>query len=265
MSRISTFSDDLFAGKSVLVTGAGTGIGAGIAESFAAHGARVAVHDITEENAQETVAKVRNAGGSASAFGGDLAQHGVAQSLFESAVGEFGTLDLLVNNAGRSWNIDTEGTEPEGAARLVELDLMSVLWLSRGLILHLKERGAEGAIVQIASTTGIEGYSHRAVYCAAKAGVIGLARALALDHGRDGVRVNCISPFVIETPKVKLGRGVATTNELDSWLAAIPLGRIGTPADVAGLALFLCSPAAAYLTGGNYVIDGGGRAGFYQA
>ena len=146
----------------------------------------------------------------------------------------------------------------ESADSLIELDLMSALWLTKACIGHLKERAAPGSIVQISSTAGILGFRRRAVYTAAKHGLIGLTRALALDHAQDGIRINAVLPHVIETP---MYRSVATEHDRAVWTAGIPLGRVGTPSDVAGMVMFLCSPAASYLTGGTFIVDGGALAG----
>ena len=113
---------------------------------------------------------------------------------------------------------------------------------------------------QIASTAGIAGYQRRAVYCASKFGVIGLTKVLALDHGRDNVRVNAILPHVVET---EMFRTVASPRDKKNWAAEIPMGRFAQVEDVANLAIFLCSPAASYLTGGLYPVDGGAMAGSF--
>jgi NAD(P)-dependent dehydrogenase (short-subunit alcohol dehydrogenase family) len=258
LQPLSTFPRDLFKGKTVLVTGSGDGIGAAIAVLFAAHGARVAVHDLKPDFARRILAVVREQGGDGDAFIADLAQQGNAERLFAEAVDRLGAIDFLVNNAGRSWAVDTADIDPERADALVELDLMAALWLTKACIGHLKARAAPGGIVQISSTAGVLGFRRRAVYVAAKHGLVGLTRALALDHAEDGIRINAVLPHVIET---SMYRTVATERDREVWTAGIPLGRIGTPADVAGMVMFLCSPAASYLTGGTFVVDGGALAG----
>jgi NAD(P)-dependent dehydrogenase (short-subunit alcohol dehydrogenase family) len=258
LEPLSTFPRDLFAGKTVLVTGSGGGIGSAIAVLFAAHGARVAVHDLRETAAREVLSAIEEQGGEGGAFAADLAERGAADRLFAEAAGQLGTIDFLVNNAGRSWAVDTADIDAARAEALIELDLMSALWLTRACIGHLAARKAPGAIVQIASTAGVLGFRRRAVYTAAKHGLVGLTRALALDHAQEGIRINAVLPHVIETP---MYRTVATERDRAAWMAGIPLGRIGTPADVAGMVMFLCSPAASYLTGGTFAVDGGALAG----
>jgi NAD(P)-dependent dehydrogenase (short-subunit alcohol dehydrogenase family) len=142
---------------------------------------------------------------------------------------------------------------------LMELNFNSVLWLSKRFIAHASERDG-GAIVQISSTAGIAGYQRRAVYCATKFGVIGLTKVLALDHARDNIRINAILPHVVETD---MFRTVASPQDAAHWRAEIPMGRFAQVEDVANLAMFLCSPAASYLTGGLYPVDGGAMAGSF--
>ncbi|HET8728495.1 MAG TPA: SDR family oxidoreductase [Alphaproteobacteria bacterium] len=260
MSAESSFRPDLFEGRTVLVTGAAGGIGAGIAEAFAAHGAFVCLQDVRADEASARAGILRDKGLRADAVGGDLARKGAAGDIFEAAMARLGRVDVLVNNAGRSWAVETVDIDPARAEELNELNLMSVLWLSQRFIAHALERGGGGSILQVSSTAGVAGFQRRAVYCATKHGVIGLTRVMALDHARDGVRVNAILPHVVETD---MFRTVASKADGDSWRAAIPAQRFASVDDVSNLALFLCSPAASYLTGGCYPVDGGAMAGPY--
>jgi NAD(P)-dependent dehydrogenase (short-subunit alcohol dehydrogenase family) len=252
----ATFRTDLFAGRGVLVTGAAGGIGAGIAKAFAALGARVIVTDIDRERLEGLVAE----SGAMTSVGGDLSQPGTVDLIFDEALTAAGRIDVLVNNAGRSWGVKTEEITEAGTQELIEINLKSVLFLSRRLVMHARERRGGGSIIQISSTAGIAGFGRRAVYSATKFAVVGLTKVLALDHAREGIRVNAILPHVVETD---MFRAVARREEIELWRAGIPMGRFASVEDVAALAVFLSSPAAAYLTGGMYPVDGGAMAGPY--
>jgi NAD(P)-dependent dehydrogenase (short-subunit alcohol dehydrogenase family) len=126
--------------------------------------------------------------------------------------------------------------------------------------MHARERGGGGSIVQISSTAGILGYERRTVYCATKFAVIGLTKAMAIEHAKEGLRVNAVLPHVVET---EMFRTIAKPDEIELWRAGIPMGRFATVEDIGALVVFLCSPAAAYLTGGVYPVDGGATAGPY--
>jgi len=257
---LQTFKADLFRGRVALVTGSGTGIGAGIAQAFAALGADVVLHDINAANLAETAQKLSAGTGRIHALEADLSRQGAADQLFDQALAAGKRIDFLVNNAGRSLAATALESREEQTQELIELNLKSVLWLSKRVIGHALERGGGASILQISSTAGIAGYERRAVYCATKFGVIGLTKSLALDHARDGIRVNAILPHVVET---EMFRRTAKPAEADLWRAGIPMGRFATVDDVAGLAMFLCSPAGAYFTGGLYAVDGGAMAGPY--
>ncbi|MGH6873666.1 MAG: SDR family NAD(P)-dependent oxidoreductase, partial [Aestuariivirgaceae bacterium] len=157
-----------------------------------------------------------------------------------------------------SWGVETKDIDPGRTQELVELNLKSVLVLSRRLALHARERSGGGSIVQISSTAGIVGYERRTVYCATKFAVIGITKAMALEHAREGLRINAVLPHVVET---EMFHEVAKSREIALWRAGIPMGRFATVEDVASLVVFLCSPAASYLTGGVYPVDGGAIAG----
>ena len=252
---IETFRPGLFAGHIALVTGAGRGIGSGIARAFADLGARVIHHDIDGDALGDRFRHTPK-----DCVVGDLSVEGVAEKVFADALARAGRIDFLINNAGSSWAVETKDIEPERTQALIELNLKSVLALSRGFALHARERGGGGSIVQISSTAGILGYERRTVYCATKFAVIGMTKAMALEHAREGLRVNAILPHVVET---EMFRTVAKPEEVALWRAGIPMGRFATVEDIGALCVFLCSPAAAYLTGGVYPVDGGAMAGPY--
>jgi NAD(P)-dependent dehydrogenase (short-subunit alcohol dehydrogenase family) len=255
-----TFGDGIFTGKVALVTGAAGGIGAGIAEAFAELGAHVVMQDIDVDALQRRAPALKRDGQEITVLNGDLSVEGTADAVFDQAFAAHGKIDFLINNAGRSWGVTTEAVTAERTRELMELNLNSVLWLSKRFIVEATRRGEGGSIIQVSSTAGIAGFQRRAVYCATKFGVIGLTKALALDHARDEIRVNAILPHVVETD---MFRTVASPSDAANWKSAIPMGRFAQVEDVAGLAMFLCSPAAAYLTGGVYPVDGGAMAGSF--
>jgi NAD(P)-dependent dehydrogenase (short-subunit alcohol dehydrogenase family) len=259
-SIAATFRPDMFAGQGVLVTGAGRGIGAGIAQAFAVLGAHVVAVDIDPAGLDGQVKFAAKLAGQITAVTGDLIAPGACDRVFDAALSAAGGIHVLINNAGRSWAVATEDIGEARTQELIDLNLKAVMFLSRRFVLHARERGGGGSILQISSTAGVTGFQRRAVYTATKFGVIGLTKVLALDHAREGIRVNAIMPHVVET---EMFRTVAKPHEIELWRAGIPMGRFASLEDIAALAVFLCSPAAAYLTGGAYAVDGGAMAGPY--
>lgn len=253
-----TFNHALFEGKTALVTGAANGIGAGVARCFAALGATILLQDIDATGLERMSRELTPVKGDVRVLDGDLSKPGVADAVFDKALRASGRIDFLVNNAGRSSAVITPEITEENTQPLIELNLKSVVFLSKRLIAHARERSGGGAIIQISSTAGIVGFERRAIYCATKFAVIGLTKVLALDHARDGIRVNAVLPHVVETD---MFHKTASTREVDLWGAGIPMGRLATVEDVGMLIMFLCSPAASYLTGGVYPVDGGAMAG----
>ncbi|WOS64698.1 SDR family NAD(P)-dependent oxidoreductase [Sinorhizobium fredii] len=257
---VNTFDTTLFRGKVALVTGAASGIGAAIAGAFADLGAHVIVQDIDAGRLYRRASELSRDNQKITAISGDLSIPGTADTVFDRALATHDRVDFLINNAGRSWGVATDQITAERTDELMELNFNSVLWLSKRFIAHARAHGEGGSIIQVSSTAGITGFQRRAVYCATKFGVVGLTKVLALDHARDNIRVNAILPHVVETD---MFRTVATPQDAARWRAAIPMGRFAQVEDVANLAIFLCSPAASYLTGGLYPVDGGAMAGSF--
>jgi NAD(P)-dependent dehydrogenase (short-subunit alcohol dehydrogenase family) len=257
---IDTFARNLFKGRTAMITGAARGIGRGIADTFARLGANVVLQDVQTQELEQAVAAIAAQGHSATGITGDLAKSGAPESVFAEALAASGRIDFLVNNAGRSWGVDTAAIDDETADELIALNFKSVLSLSRAYVRHARQRGGGGSIIQISSTAGVTGFQRRAVYCGTKFGVVGLSKVLALDHAAEGIRVNVVLPHVVETD---MFRTIAQPKEVALWSAGIPMGRFATIEEVAALVMFLCSPAASYLTGGTYPVDGGYMAGSF--
>jgi NAD(P)-dependent dehydrogenase (short-subunit alcohol dehydrogenase family) len=255
---MDVFNSRLFEGKTALITGGAGGIGAGVARCFASLGASVLLQDIDATGLERMRAELASTSNGVAAFPGDLSKPGVAEAVFDDALRAHKRIDFLINNAGRSSAATTIEITEAATQELIELNLKSVLFLSKRFISHALERGGGGSIVQVSSTAGIVGFERRAVYSATKFAVIGLTKVLALDHARDGIRVNAVLPHVVET---EMFRRTAKRHEADLWRAGIPMGRFATTEDIGALVMFLCSPAASYLTGGIYPVDGGAMAG----
>ena len=238
--------------KVALVTGGAQGIGQGIAERFVEAGAAVAILDINGEGAREVARGL----GRALALEGDVADEEQVKAAVAQTVARLGSLDVLVNNAG----IEISGTVAEMSSetwdRVLAVNLRGAFLCSKYAIPHMRGRG--GAIVNISSVHAFHSYPHEPAYDASKSGMLGLTRTMALDHGKDGIRVNAICPGYIRTPLLErwfseLPNPEETMREV---LKHHPLGRIGTPRDIADAALFLASEAASFVSGAYLVVDG---------
>ncbi len=241
-----------FENKVALVTGGAMGIGAGIAQRFSEEGAAVVVFDINGEGAHRMAAKL----GRARAIQGDVTNEDQVKAAVEQTVAEFGSLDVLINNAG----IDVEGPAIEMTStvwdRTLDVNLKGAFLFAKYAIPKMRGRG--GAIVNISSVRAFVSYEGNAAYDASKAGMIGLTRAFALEHGRDKIRINAICPGYISTPMTDdwLRAQPDPAATLKQVLSVHPLGRMGTPLDIAEAALFLASDAASFISGTYLVVDG---------
>lgn len=257
--------EGLLAGQTALVTGAARGIGRAVALRLAAAGADVCASDLRVEDVDRTAAEVRALGRRAIAVGGDVSQDAGRRTLVEVAERELGPIDILVNNAGIMHVVDPfELTEAEWD-RMLGINAKAVFFLSQLVLPGMRQR-RRGSVVNLASVagklaTGVN-YLH---YNVSKAAVIAMTRTLASAVARDGVRVNCVCPGIIDTDmwtQIDRDQGVRRQGlregELfESRLQAIPMGRAGTPDDVARVIVFLCSPLADYMTGQAINITGG--------
>ncbi|MEQ6291549.1 SDR family oxidoreductase [Vogesella sp. GCM10023246] len=242
-----------FHGRVVLVTGGAQGIGRGICQAFAAHGARVIIADLQADKATATAAELNAAGGDVHACGIDLASHDAIGTLLQDVGHAHGRLDVLLHNAAYFPLTPLADIRPALLQRTLDVNLSALFWLTQAALPLLRVRG--GRILATSSVTGPRvAYPGLAHYAASKAGVNGFIRAAALELAADGITVNGVEPGMIRTPAMAnlgdtaLNAGIAT---------GVPLGRLGEPADIAAAMLFLASDAAGYITGQTIVVDGG--------
>ena len=240
------------AGKSAVVTGAGRGLGASVAELFAREGARVVVSDVDSTSAHGTAQRIVDAGGEAVGLHADVTSATDAERLTQVAVERFGGLDVLVNNAG----IASAGTvcevTPEEWDRVLAINLKGAYLCSRFAVAHMARSGG-GSIVCISSASGVIGQQAQVAYNASKHGVIGLVRCMALDHAADGIRVNAVCPGVMRTPMLD----ALSAEQLAALEAMHPLGRVADPAEIAQAVLHLAGDESSFTTGGVFLVDGG--------
>jgi NAD(P)-dependent dehydrogenase (short-subunit alcohol dehydrogenase family) len=250
-------------GQVVIVTGAGNGIGQAIALAFAASGAHVVVGDVLAEDGERTVATITDEGGSARFVEADVSKVDGARELVAATVERFGRVDVLVNNAGVSGaRVPVHEIDPDDFGRVIDVNLGGTFLCSKYAIPHLLAGGG-GRIVNIASTYGLIAAPLAAAYCASKAAIINLTRQMAIDYGPGGLRVNALCPGYIDTGLGRRGPTLtpaefAAANAVRETAAALqPLGRQGSPAEVAGAAVFLASEEASFITGAILPVDGG--------
>jgi 3-oxoacyl-[acyl-carrier protein] reductase len=239
--------------KSILVTGASRGIGAAIARALAAEGALVGCLATTAERAQGTVDQITQAGGKAIALGADVSDEVQAADAMKAflAASE-GAIYGLVNNAGITKDGLLLRMKPEDFDRVIAVNLRSAFLLTQAALKPMI-RAREGRILNISSVNGLRGAPGQANYAASKAGLIGFSKSVAREAGSRGITCNVLAPGFIETDMTE-----ALPEEMRAEVAAqAPLGRLGTPEDIAQAALFLLSPASAYITGQVLAVDGG--------
>ena len=245
--------------KIAAVTGAGSGIGAAIATLFARQGARCIVIDLNDR-ADTTVEAIRAAGGDAAARQCDVADPAAVTSTFEDIHKTLGRLDILVNNAGIAHVGTIEQTTPEDFDRVYAVNVRGVFLCARAAVGIMLQHGG-GVILNMASIASLVGLPDRFAYSMTKGAVLTMTRSIAIDYVKRGIRCNCICPARVHTPFVDgylrehyPGREDEMRRTLEAYQ---PIGRMGTPEEVAALALYLCSDEAAFVTGQAYPIDGG--------
>ena len=257
----------LLTGKVAVVTGGGGGIGRAVSETFAAHGAKVVVAEIDADRVADTVGAIHAADGDALAQHVDVRQRDEVTALAEATVAEYGRVDVLVNNVGH-YLFRAEpflDTDEEQWDSLYAVNLRHMFLCTKAFAPRMVEQGDGGSIVNVSTIEAFRGIPMMAAYSAFKAGVTQFTKSLALELGNDGVRVNGIAPDLTETIQVPYERWVPEEQRhlIPRW---VPIGRFGTPDDIAGVALFLASDLSAFVTGTTVHADGGSLAagGWYR-
>lgn len=239
-----------------IVTGGAKGLGRGIAEALVAEGARVAILDLDEAGARETAEAIRGAGGEALAVRTDVTARREVEAAVAEVVGRWGTIHVLVNNAG--WDRPMPFLETDEAFwdKILALNLKAYLHMTQVVLPHMIRQGG-GKIVAIGSDAGRVGSTGEAVYSAAKGGVIAFTKTLAREMTRHRINVNCVCPGPSDTPLFQTEFAAGKPGLGDALKKAIPWGRLGTPEDVAGAVVFLASDEAGFITGQTLSVSGG--------
>jgi NAD(P)-dependent dehydrogenase (short-subunit alcohol dehydrogenase family) len=242
-----------FNGAGVVVTGAGSGLGRAISLRLAADGAKVIVSDLSEDGGHETVEQIAAAGGDATFIATDVSDEDSVAELFARSIEVLGGLDLAVNNAGIA---HTPGDLHELSIAewdaVMGVDLRGTFLCMRAELAHMVEAG-HGRIVNMASNAGVKNAPGMAAYTAAKHGVVGLTKNAALQYARRNITINAVGPGTILTP----GLAGFGDDQKAEWANLIPVGRMGTPEEVAGAVAYLLSDEASFITGHTLLIDGG--------
>jgi NAD(P)-dependent dehydrogenase (short-subunit alcohol dehydrogenase family) len=245
------------AGKSAILTGAASGIGAETARLFATEGAKVSILDIDDNAAEQLAREIRDGGGDAAAWFCDVANSGQVNAAIDDSVTRFGPINVLFNNAGIALRAPVGDQDEASWDRVIDTNVKGAYLCSRAALPNFHSQG--GSIIHTSSVTGITGVRGRAAYSTAKAALVGLARNMALDYAHRNIRVNCVCPGFVRTPFIA---GILADEERTRRLTALhPLGRLGEPRDIASAVLFLASDESSWITGHAMVVDGGFSAG----
>ena len=249
-----------FEAKTVLVTGAGNGIGLEIAQQFAAEGATVVIADINPAAGEAAAQAISDAGGRALAIPVDVADEVQVEALVAQAIERCGKIDILVNNAGvvaHKLLIEMDRSEWD---RQIAVQLSGPFLMSKHVARHMIARGGGGSIVNISSVSAIMGRVKGGAHCASKSGLTMLTKGLAMELGQYGITVNAVAPGLIETAAQREEMNLSEAYK-NRYLQEIPLGRVGQPSDIAKAVLFFASPDATWISGQLHIVDGGLMAG----
>jgi NAD(P)-dependent dehydrogenase (short-subunit alcohol dehydrogenase family) len=250
--------------KVAIITGSTSGIGRGIALIFAENGASVVINSINEEGADKVVEEIRSKGGNAIFVRADVGDAHEARAMADKVVEELGKIDILINNAGI--NIDIKERRPIHEfpdamwEKILNVDLDSVYYCSKAVLQNMTKNGY-GKIINIGSMTAVAPLRNQCAFVAAKAGVIQLTKAMAIELASFGVNVNAICPGSIQIPIMTTG-GMYKDGRFESIMSHIPMHRPGSPEEIGYAALYLVSDEANYVTGAVHIVDGGWYAGF---
>ena len=243
--------------KIAIVTGAGSGFGRGIAQRFAAEGAKVVVNDLNAENGERTVQDIVEAGGHARFCGGDVSKDADVKRLVEFALSAFGGLDVVVNNAGTTHkNQPMLDVTEEQFDRIYQVNVKSLFLTARHAVPYFRSK-KNGVFITIASTAGVRPRPGLTWYNGSKGAAIVTSRSMAAELAPDNIRVNVINPVAGETGMLVDFMGVDTPERRAQFIASIPLGRLSQPSDIATAAVFFASDEAAFITGACLEVDGG--------
>jgi NAD(P)-dependent dehydrogenase (short-subunit alcohol dehydrogenase family) len=243
-------------GRTALLTGGASGIGAATARLLASHGARVVIGDVQEEACRRVVGEIEEQGGEATWLPVDVRRDEDLRALVREAVERFGGLHFAVNAAGVGGvRAPTPDYPDSDWADVLEINLTGVWRSMRYEIPAILESGG-GSIVNIASVAGVVGFANHSAYAASKHGVIGLTRSAALEYARKGIRINAVCPAFTRTPMVEQMVGGDLARE-ERLAQANPMGRLGTPEEIARSIVYLCSDDSTFMTGHELVLDGG--------
>jgi NAD(P)-dependent dehydrogenase (short-subunit alcohol dehydrogenase family) len=248
-----------FQDKVVIITGGASGIGRASALAFAREGAQVLIADIDAEATTMLVEGIRSWGGHAQGIVGDVTREADAARIANETVGNLGGIDVLINNAGMQTHGTVESTTMEAWNATLALNLTSVYLMSHFVVPEMRRRGG-GAIVNIASIQGLACEPNVAAYAASKGGVIALTRTMAMDYANENIRVNSVCPGWVDTPLLHASAQASGQHAdvvLQQRSSMKPMGRFGTPEEIAQVVLFLAGPRASFVTGAAYTVDGG--------
>ena len=242
-----------FSGKTALVTGAASGMGAATAREFAAAGANVVLVDLNGELATKVAGEI----GAMPPVIGDVSQSAFCELAVETAVSRHGQLDIVVNCAGIILRADAEQTTDDAWQRVMNVNVNGVFFMSRAAIPVMKQQRG-GTIINFGSIWGDVGATNVVAYCASKGAVHQITRAMALDHVLDGIRINAICPGEVDTPMIRSGRKhPPTAEDMQALADSVPLKRLAEPVEIARVVLFLASNGASYMTGAMVPVDAG--------
>lgn len=253
---------DRFIGRTILITGGGTGIGKACALAFAAEGGKVIISGRRKAPLKETVEQIKAAGGEAEYFVSDVSRPEQVDALVDAVATKYGTIDVVVANASVVLVKPIEETSNEDIDTLVDINVKGNYYLLRKSVQQMKKQGY-GNIVAMSSMSGIVGHPCMTLYCCTKAAILNMVRALALELATSNIRVNAVCPGTIDTPMPR-GYAASTPNPdetIQKFIDAEPMKRLGTPEEVAAVTLFLASDEASFVTGSAYAVDGGFIAG----
>ncbi len=245
------------AGKVAIITGGGSGFGAGIAQCFAAQGAAVLINDINAQSAHQIVEGIKAGGGRAAVQLGDVSQAADMDALLKASIKHFGKLDIMVNNAGISHRNQSLLTVSESEFdRIYQVNVKPLFLSAKTMVPYFTEQGS-GVFINIASTAGVRPRPGLTWYNGSKGAVITTSRSMAVELAPFKIRVNVINPVAGDTPLLATFMGEDTPQMREKFVASIPLGRFSQPADIANAALYLASDEASFITGVCLEVDGG--------